>query len=247
MATHRCPNQKCEYFNRPLPNNVKFCPLCSTPLGNVIPEQPSSPSQSHLSPGNPPAQSPQPAQPAVKAEFSSPLPVDNSQNYLSTSTASAPIPPSVPSAPNYPSNYPSSDVISTQYQHRSPAQTPVAPPSSHNPSPQKIPTLKLVHTSGREFFLPGEQGIIGRRSSGEPNFIPDIDLSVIPNQGVVSRRHGRIYWDWSQNTYMIVDMSTNGIYLNNNLLNPGVPYRLINGVPIQLGQDALVNFTVFYV
>ncbi|WP_088240629.1 FHA domain-containing protein [Calothrix rhizosoleniae] len=227
MATHRCPNQKCEYFNRPLPNNVKFCPLCSTPLGNVI----SKPSAN------------QPPQPPIDVE-PPPSPVANPQNDLSQ-----PITPpqnyNYQRPPSVPSNQPP-DIISTQYQPR-PATPPIVQPNPHNPSTQKIPTLKLVHTSGQEFFLPGEQGIIGRRSSGEPNFIPDIDLSVLPNQGVVSRRHGRIYWDWSQNTYMIVDMSTNGIYLNNNLLNPGIPYRLISGVPMQLGQDGLVLFTILYI
>jgi hypothetical protein len=131
---------------------------------------------------------------------------------------------------------------STQYQPR----PPVVQPNQYPPT-QNIPTLKLVHTSGREFYFSGEEGFIGRRSANEPNFIPEVDLSIIPHQGVISRRHARVYWDWSQNSYMIVDMSTNGIYLSNNILNPGIPYRLISGVPMQLGQDALVNFTVMYV
>jgi pSer/pThr/pTyr-binding forkhead associated (FHA) protein len=43
---------------------------------------------------------------------------------------------------------------------------------------------------------------------------------------------------------MIVDTSTNGVYLNGNLLNSGVSYRILNGDSLQLGQDGLVTFTV---
>jgi pSer/pThr/pTyr-binding forkhead associated (FHA) protein len=104
--------------------------------------------------------------------------------------------------------------------------------------------LKLIHTTGREFQWSGEAGFIGRRSQSM-TVAPEIDLAGIPHEGIVSRRHARVYWDWSQNTYMIVDMSTNGIYLNNTLLNPGVQYRLLNGDSLQFGQDNLVRFTAY--
>lgn len=211
MATTGCPNSKCEYFNRRLPDNVKYCPICSTLLGNVVPPKPSEPISPKPQP-NPP-QNYQQAQSYQQAKS-----VDNQQNYQTPVNSS------------------------TQYQLR----PPVVQPNQYPPI-QNIPTLKLVHTSGRDFYFSGEEGFIGRRSANEPNFIPEIDLSIIPHQGVISRRHARVYWDWSQNSYMIVDMSTNGIYLSNNILNPGIPYRLISGVPMQLGQDALVNFTVTYV
>lgn len=217
MSTTGCPKPKCEYFNRRLPDNAKNCPLCGTPLGNVVPAKPSQPSlaepQTNPPQPPPPTQKYQPPQPVQQ-----PQPLNKQQDYQ------APVNPS------------------TQYQRR---PQPQAIPQ-YNPPSQNIPTLKLIHTSGKEFHFTQEEGLIGRRSANEPNFIPDIDLSVIPHQSVISRRHARVYWDWSQNSYMIVDMSTNGIYLNNNLLNPGIPYRLINGTPVQLGQDALVNFTVIY-
>jgi hypothetical protein len=76
---------------------------------------------------------------------------------------------------------------------------------------------------------------------------PEIDLTGIPSEGIVSRRHARVDWDWSQNAYMIVDMSTNGIYLNNNSLTPGMQYRLLNGDVLRFGQDNLVNFTIYVV
>ena len=84
---------------------------------------------------------------------------------------------------------------------------------------------------------------IGRRTQSMPN-PPEIDLTGIPQEGIVSRRHARVFWDWSQNNYMIIDTSTNGIYLNGNLLNSGVSYRLISGDTLQLGQNSLVFFTV---
>ncbi|MHC5831773.1 MAG: FHA domain-containing protein, partial [Nostoc sp.] len=36
MAANRCPNSSCEFFNRPLPNHAKVCPLCGTALGDMI-------------------------------------------------------------------------------------------------------------------------------------------------------------------------------------------------------------------
>ncbi|MDY6898137.1 MAG: FHA domain-containing protein [Cyanobacteriota bacterium] len=238
MAT-TCPNSKCEYFNRRLPDNVKYCPLCSTPLGNVVPPKPSAPSSSNPKPNPPkPVQAPQNYQPPQNYQqaqqyqpqqnYQPPQNYQQAQQYQQAK--------SVEKQQNY--QTPSS---STQYQPRPPAVP------QYNQPTQNIPTLKLIHTSGKEFHFCGEEGFIGRRSANEPNFVPEVDLSVIPHQGVISRRHARVYWDWSQNSYMIVDMSTNGIYLSNNILNPGIPYRLVSGIPMQLGQDALVNFTVIYV
>lgn len=157
------------------------------------------------------------------------------------SPATHPTPTPQPSTqPIEPANY-QSKIDSTQYQPRTPYIQPEIP--IQQPSTPKIPILKLIHSSGREFCLLEETGYIGRRSRNLP-VPPAIDLTGIPNDGIISRHHGRIYWDWSQKAYMIVDMSTNGIYLNNNILNPGVPYRLINDDSLQLGQNNLVCFIV---
>ncbi len=165
-------------------------------------------------------------------------------NVIPSTPSNPPNPPVQPQAPvqqqpNYqpPPDYPN---YSTQYQQRE--YTP-PPPPTYNPTPSKLPVLKLIHSTGREFHLVGEGGSIGRRSQSMPN-PPEIDLTGIPQEGIVSRRHARVFWDWSQNAYMIVDTSTNGIYLNGNLLNNGVSYRVINGDSLQLGQDGLVTFTV---
>ncbi|QMS88450.1 FHA domain-containing protein [Nostoc edaphicum CCNP1411] len=133
---------------------------------------------------------------------------------------------------------------STVYQPR--VSYPPTPPV-YTPPPQRAPVLKLIHSTGREFNLVGEGGYIGRRSQSPGIAPPEIDLTGIPSEGIVSRRHARVDWDWSQNSYMIVDMSTNGIYLNNTSLTPGMQYRLLNGDSLRFGQDNLVNFTVYIV
>jgi len=71
--------------------------------------------------------------------------------------------------------------------------------------------------------------------------VPEIDLTGIANEGVVSRSHAQVYWDWGQNTYMIMDKkSRNGTYLNGSLLIPEQPYRLSHGDTLHLGQNNLV-------
>jgi pSer/pThr/pTyr-binding forkhead associated (FHA) protein len=189
MPANRCPESSCEYFNRVLPNNAKVCPMCGTPLGNVIDVVPVQPPR-------------------------------NVNTYT-------PIPDQIPPE-------------QTSFQLRPPNVQPVQTP----PPPPSRPVLKLIHTTtGREFRLPGEEGSIGRRSQVHGT-IPEIDLTGIPNEGIVSRSHVRVFWDWNQNTYSIIDTSKNGTYLNDSLLSPGVHYRLNQGDLLQLGQDKLVCFTV---
>ncbi|WP_138506276.1 FHA domain-containing protein [Nostoc sp. PA-18-2419] len=221
MPANRCPNPSCEYFNRALPNNAKVCPWCSTPVGNVVsstPQPPIEPQQSQPPIQQPPIQQPPIQQPPSQYQ----RPVTDQPNYQVPQQA--------------PVDY------STVYQPR--VAYPQTPPQ-YAPPPQRAPVLKLIHTTGREFVLVGEGGYIGRRSQSPGIAPPEIDLTGIPNEGIVSRRHARVDWDWSQNAYMIVDMSTNGIYLNNNILTPGMQYRLLNGDAVKFGQDNLVNFTVY--
>ncbi|MEH1769443.1 FHA domain-containing protein [Nostoc sp.] len=217
MPANRCPNPSCEYFNRALPNNAKVCPWCSTPVGPV---------NNVVSPTPQPPIQPQPsqAQPNQQPPSQYQRPATDQPNYQ------------VPQQPPVDS--------STVYQPRVSYQP---TPPVYTPPPQRAPLLKLVHSTGREFNLVGEGGYIGRRSQSPGIAPPEIDLTGIPSEGIVSRRHARVDWDWSQNSYMIVDMSTNGIYLNNNPLTPGMQYRLLNGDLVRFGQDNLVNFTVYIV
>ncbi|WP_392532146.1 FHA domain-containing protein [Nostoc sp. C117] len=218
MPANRCPNPSCEYFNRALPNNAKVCPWCSTPVGNVVSPTPQAPIQPQ--PSQPPIQQPPIQQPPSQYQ----RPATDQPNYQ------------VPQPQQPPVDY------STVYQPRVSYQP---TPPVYTPPPQRAPLLKLIHSTGREFQLVGEGGYIGRRSQSPGIAPPEIDLTGIPNEGIVSRRHARVDWDWSQNAYMIVDMSTNGIYLNNTPLTPGMQYRLLNGDSLRFGQDNLVNFTAY--
>ncbi|MGB6300573.1 MAG: FHA domain-containing protein [Rivularia sp. (in: cyanobacteria)] len=232
MPANKCPNPECEYFNRTLPINAKVCPWCSTPLGNVVPS----------APNNPPDSQPQLQAPPPQQQVSPPQQqVSPPQQQVSPPQQQVPPPQQQPPPPQQqPPQRPASDYYQTNHQ-----QFPYIPPvPQQQPTVTNLPVLKLIHsTSGREFSLCAESGSIGRRTPSMP-IAPEIDLSGIPQEGIVSRRHARIFWDWSQNTYMIVDISTNGIYLNGNLLNPGVSYRLLSGDTLQLGQENLVIFKI---
>ncbi|MBD2518655.1 FHA domain-containing protein [Nostoc sp. FACHB-973] len=222
MPANRCPNPSCEYFNRALPNNTKVCPWCATPIGNVV------------APTSQPPIQPQPSQqPPIQPQPSQQPPIQQPPNQYQRP---------VTEQPNYQVPQQAPVDYSTVYQPRVPY--PPTPPV-YTPPPQRAPVLKLIHSTGREYNLLGEGGYIGRRSQSPGIAPPEIDLTGIPNEGIVSRRHARVDWDWSQNAYMIVDMSTNGIYLNNNPLTPGMQYRLLNGDALRFGQDNLVNFTVY--
>ena len=166
-------------------------------------------------------------------------------NAIASAPSAPPIPPTPSPSPTTPPRIIQSQSLHspvpdyTQYQSRVPS---VPPPPAHSPSPQ-VPLLRLIHSSGQEFKLLGEAGYVGRRSPSKL-VVPEIDLTGIPGEDIISRHHARVAWDSSHNAYTIVDMSTNGIYLNGNLLTSGVPYRLMNGDSLQLGQENLVNFKV---
>ena len=236
MAANRCPNPDCEYFNRALPNNAKVCPWCSTPLGNVVPAAPENPpAQQQPYEQQPYEQQPYEQQPYEQQPYEQ-QPYEQ-QPYEQQPWQPLPQQP-YRQPPQQPYRQPPPGYDETNYQ-----QLPYVPPVPQQPTGPKLPVLKLMHSSGREFSLCAESGSIGRRTQSMP-VPPEIDLSGIPEEGIVSRRHARIFWDWSQNTYMIVDTSKNGMYLNGNLLNSGVSYRLLNGDALQLGQDNLIAFKV---
>ena len=110
---------------------------------------------------------------------------------------------------------------------------------------QAPPLIKLVHSTGRVFHLTQGSNMLGRRSQSASHQ-PEIDLKGIPNDGVVSRNHARIYWDARQNSYMIMDNSSrNGTAINGAPLQPGIAYPLSHHAILQLGQENLVCFTVF--
>ncbi|AGY58924.1 FHA domain-containing protein [Gloeobacter kilaueensis] len=216
MAAPKCPNPQCEYFNRTLPNTAQVCPMCGTPLGNVV-----RGSSAASTPAAPPPVAP-PAFQQTPAFQSAPA-------YQQAPPVYQPSPPVYQSAP-------------PAYQPQQP-QVP-ARPSAPAAAPGR-PSLKLIHSpSNREFPLRGEESYIGRRG-GTVKPAPEIDLTGLPNDQVISRPHARIYWDATYATYTIIDSnSRNGTFINAQPLTPGVPYQLVDGDALQLGKDNLVQFTV---
>ncbi|BAC88371.1 FHA domain-containing protein [Gloeobacter violaceus] len=208
MAAPKCPNPQCEYFNRTLPNTAQVCPMCGTPLGNVVRSGSAAPVAA--APPPPPIVSPyqQPAPPPHVYAPAAPPPA-----YPQPAPAAYPQPPVAPAA---------------------------APPAS-----QGRPTLKLVHALiGREFAAPGDESYIGRRG-GTVKPAPEIDLTGIPNDQVISRPHACILWDAAYATYTITDNnSRNGTFVNGQPLTPGVSYQLVDGDTLQLGRENLVQFKV---
>jgi len=203
--------------------------MCGEPIGNAFPPASAPAPQpipkeppAYQPPAQPPAPYQPPAyQPPAPAPYQppayqppTPAPAPSQQDY-SPQPISAPIPASIPP----------------------PVPTPYAAPLSR-------PTLKLIHPTGREFYLPSEGGFMGRHSPSNPA-TPEIDLAGIPDEGVVSRMHARFYWDAGQNAYMITDNSSrNGTSLNGMPLKPGIGYRVDQGMSLQLGQDNLVSFRI---
>lgn len=83
---------------------------------------------------------------------------------------------------------------------------------------------------------------IGKPNDQSP---PDIDVSHLPDDEVVSRIHAQIRVEGSH--YFIEDLgSSNGTFLNNIKLQPRTTYQLNFGDKIDLGQGAKVTFIFQY-
>jgi FHA domain len=108
---------------------------------------------------------------------------------------------------------------------------------------QVRPKLKFLHPSEQNFLLIRESGVIGRQNLANGTR-PEIDLTGLPNAGVISRVHAHLYWDPDRQAYMIVDDSRNGSYINDELLARGAPHPLNQGDKLQLGQDRLICLQV---
>jgi pSer/pThr/pTyr-binding forkhead associated (FHA) protein len=101
--------------------------------------------------------------------------------------------------------------------------------------------LELFHVqTDTSFDLPQNFAAI-RIGKPKQQFIPDIDVSELPNADYVSRLHAEIQAE--KNSYYIVDMgSSNGTYLNNIRINPKQRYPLNLGDKIDLGHGSKVTF-----
>lgn len=126
--------------------------------------------------------------------------------------------------------------------HRRPFSSPSQPCVESNGHQQR-PQLKLLHPSGQSFLLLRESGVIGRQNQVNGTR-PEIDLTGLPHASVVSRSHAHLYWDNRQQTYMLIDDSRNGSYINGKLLARGAPHPLQKGDELQLGQEQLICLQV---
>ena len=139
----------------------------------------------------------------------------------------------------------------TQTRVRStPSKTPPVKPSitqsaynadSHSPTILQIQSAWLIHLPTESIVeLPNNIPQIRLGKANKYN-APDIDLSLFPNSGVVSRRHADIRVEGDR--YYIEDMgSSNGTYLNQYPLLPGNWYKLRFGDRVSFGKGDLVNF-----
>jgi pSer/pThr/pTyr-binding forkhead associated (FHA) protein len=102
-------------------------------------------------------------------------------------------------------------------------------------------SLELFHQQTKTSFdLPADYSniLIGKPHN---NIIPEIDVSNLPDEDIVSRNHAKIHID--KNIYFIEDLgSSNGTVLNKTKLEPGKRYSLKLGDKINLGQDKKVTF-----
>lgn len=105
--------------------------------------------------------------------------------------------------------------------------------------------IELFHIQTNiSFELPLNQNLI---RIGKPNdlIIPDIDITPLPSQDVVSRQHAEIRIE--NNNYYLVDIgSVNGTFLNDVKLEPKKPYPLKLGDKISLGKEDKVSFIFQY-
>ncbi len=101
--------------------------------------------------------------------------------------------------------------------------------------------LELFHVqSDTSFELPPDFAVI-RLGKPKDEYMPDINVSSLPNADFVSRRHAEI--QVAESTYYLVDVgSSNGTFLNNIRLEPRKRYQLNLGDKIDLGHGSKVTF-----
>jgi uncharacterized ubiquitin-like protein YukD len=90
----------------------------------------------------------------------------------------------------------------------------------------------LQSADGQKFPLRGRSVLIGRR----PATVPDLDLSPLDREAIVSRRHAQI-WRNESNQYQIKDLnSANGTSVDHRWLDDGGRASLREGSQIQFGE-----------
>jgi hypothetical protein len=73
------------------------------------------------------------------------------------------------------------------------------------------------------------------RARPEEGYRPDFDMSFYDPEGYISRRHGQVIK--AKNGYFVIDLgSSNGTFVNEQLLSPHKPRLLRNGDKITIGE-----------
>ncbi|PSB01802.1 FHA domain-containing protein [Merismopedia glauca] len=122
-----------------------------------------------------------------------------------------------------------------------PPPMPVMPTSGMASTQLQLQSAKLLHLQTNQLLeLPLNLSVI---HIGKPNdqVPPDIDVSGFPNSEIVSRIHSDIRVEGD--AYYIEDVgSSNGTYINHNVLAKGNRHKLRPGDRISLGKGDLVTF-----
>lgn len=105
-----------------------------------------------------------------------------------------------------------------------------------------LPTAaRLQHETSEKYLALATDIFVWRVGKPHHGAHPDLDISAFPQAEIVSRSHALIRYHRGQ--YYIEDMnSSNGTYVNNQLLVPGRHYPLHHNDCIALGKGDLVRF-----
>ncbi|MBW4627945.1 MAG: MFS transporter [Brasilonema octagenarum HA4186-MV1] len=120
-------------------------------------------------------------------------------------------------------------------------ETTLIPPQPASPTNIQTSIAQLLHVqTNRVFELPDNFQVINIGKSSN-RIIPEVDLSDLPSSELVSRVHAQIRFDG--NEYYIQDLnSSNGTYINNYPVIPGVWYKLKPGIRIDIGRRDTITF-----
>lgn len=122
------------------------------------------------------------------------------------------------------------------------AVAPVATPVVHDePAAAKVTPVvaspRLIMPNGVEIPITAEHTLLGRQSPAD-NIFPEVDLTELDPESYVSRRHGQITRQGSK--YLYEDTgSSNGSYINNNRLQPGIQTELHDCDVLRLGRTEM--------
>lgn len=125
--------------------------------------------------------------------------------------------------------------------HPSPQHRPTGVTASPSPTILQQPIGQLLHVQTQKLIeLPEDFQVINIGKSSA-NIHPEVDLTDFANSGVVSRVHAQIRYDGTE--YYIQDLnSSNGTFINNYPLIPGVWYKLKPGIRIGFGRRDMITF-----